>query len=114
MKDTIYDNDDEQKEYLGPNNDPDVTDTVGEELIRWRDKLMPYHRYIMIGGIIILIMLVVFLGFAYGGMRVCSDLDGILDSSFKCHPYYYNDTITIDEDAAKYLLGNITFEEQDV
>ena len=47
---------------------------------------MPYQRYIMIYGMIVLIFLVVFLGYAYGGMKVCSKLDGILDENFTCHP----------------------------
>ncbi len=69
--------------------DQEVEEVV-EGLVRLRDRLMPYQRPIMIGGFIILIILVVFLGFAYGGMKVCSQLDGILDSGFKCHPNYYD------------------------
>lgn len=68
-----------------PNDDPDNTDTLTEELEKFRDKMMPYQKYIMITGIIILIMLVVFLGYAYGGLKVCSSLDGLLDNKFKCH-----------------------------
>lgn len=68
--------------------DPDVSDDVAEELNRFRQKFMPYQRYIMIIGIIILIFLVVFLGYAYGGLKVCADLDGLLDKSFKCHPNF--------------------------
>jgi len=72
------------KEY-NPDNDPEVTDSITSEMIRIREKLLPYQRYIMLYGLIILIFLVVFLGFAYGGLKVCSDLDGLLDSKFKCH-----------------------------
>ena len=50
-----------------------------------RAKFMPYQRYIMIVGLIIMIMLVVFLGFAYGSARVCNQLGGFLDDRFKCH-----------------------------
>lgn len=64
--------------------DTDITEGM-DKTMRF---LMPYHRYIMIGGIIILIMLVVFLGFAYGGLKVCRDLDGLLDDRFQCHPNY--------------------------
>jgi len=79
--------------------DPEVTDNWIEELDRIRDKLMPYQRPIMIVGIIILIFLVVFMGYAYGGLKVCSELDGLLDKSFKCHPNYkpvmiYNERVT--------------------
>lgn len=69
-------------------SDPEVTDNIGEELDKFKRKLMPYHRYIMIIGIIVLILLVVFLGYAYGGLKVCADLDGLLDSKFKCHPNF--------------------------
>lgn len=71
-----------------PEQDPEIADNVSEEIERLRDKLMPYQRYIMIIGIIVLILLVVFLGYAYGGLKVCSELDGLLDKSFKCHPNY--------------------------
>lgn len=77
-------------------NDPDVTDTYGEELIRWRDKLMSYQRYIMIVGFTILIILVVFLGYARGALDVCNDLGGRLEINWmmpKCHPDYYKQNI---------------------
>ena len=72
-------------------NEADVTDTSAEEVVRLIRKLLPYQRPIMIVGMIILIMLVVFLGFSYGGLTVCNDLDGLLDSKFKCHPNYYKE-----------------------
>ena len=75
-----------------PIDDPEITDTAIEEINMRLDKLLPYKRQIMIAGFIILILLVVFLGFALGGLKVCSDLDGLLDDKFKCHPNYYNDT----------------------
>lgn len=69
-------------------------DGSSEELTQWfndiRDRMDPYRRYIMIGGFIILITLVVYLGYALGGLRVCADLDGLLDSEFKCHPDFIN------------------------
>ena len=72
-----------------PNYSPnDDKDDIEDHLNSIRDKFAPYQRQIMIVGTIILIMLVVFLGVAYGGMRVCSDLDGLLDNKFKCHPNY--------------------------
>ena len=78
------------KDDIKPINQ-DVTDNMTEELERFRQKFMPYQRYIMIIGIIILILLVVFLGYAYGGLKVCADLDGLLDKNFKCH---LNSTVT--------------------
>ena len=71
-----------------PEDDPEVQEDIEDKLNYIRDKFDPYQRQIMVVGIIILILLVVFLGVAYGGMRVCSDLDGLLDSKFKCHPNY--------------------------
>ncbi len=77
---------------------------------RLRDKLMPYQKEIMIVGMLILIALVVFLGFAYGGMRVCSDLDGVLDDKFRCHPNYYNETKSFDVAGQIFMIPivNIT------
>ena len=80
---------------IEPSDDPEVTDEIGEEVTRQLDKLLPYKRQIMITGFIILVLLVVFMGFALGGLKVCSDLDGLLDSEFKCHPSYYNTTPNI-------------------
>ena len=72
------------------NNNNTAKEDDFKELNKLRDKFMPWRREIMIVGILILIALVVFLGFAYGGMKVCSELDGILDDKFKCHPNYTN------------------------
>lgn len=55
---------------------------------KFREKYMPYQRYIMIIGILFIIMLVVFLGYAYGSARVCNQLDGFLDDKLKCHLDY--------------------------
>ena len=68
------------------------TDDVAKEAFRIRDKLRPWNKQIMITLSIILIMLVVFMGFAMGGEVVCRDLEGLLDSKFKCHPGFYNQT----------------------
>lgn len=99
-----------------PAKDPEVEpdwEDVKNKLEYIKNKLWPYQKYIMIVGILMLIMIVVFLGYAYGGMKVCSELDGILDDKFKCHPYILNQTQKI------YLYGveplwvipNITIEE---
>ena len=91
-----------------PEDDPEVTDDWTEEAARIRKKFLPYHRYIMIGGFTILIFLVVYLGYAYGGLKVCSDLDGLLDKDFKCHPNYKPDIY----DPLKPILlnPNVTFD----
>lgn len=96
---------------LFKNNIPDdeITDGIGEELEKFRQKFMPYQRYIMIVGIIILIFLVVFLGYAYGGLKVCSDLDGLLDSKFKCHPNYTPQQTNRHGNVAPYF--NLSVEE---
>ena len=61
-----------------------------EPLDRLRDRLMPYQREIMLTGMIILIALVVFLGFARGGLEVCNDVGGYFDWKLKCHPQSFN------------------------
>ena len=78
-----------------------------EVIYRLRDKLMPYQKQVMIVGMLILIALVVFLGFAYGGMRVCSDLDGVLDDKFRCHPNYYNDTKSFDAVGQRFIVPKL-------
>jgi len=66
--------------------DQEADDNLSETLDNFRQRMAPYQRYIMIVGLIILILLVVYLGYAMGGLKVCRDLDGLLDSKFKCHP----------------------------
>ena len=78
-----------------------------EVFYRLRDKLMPYQKQVMIVGMLILIALVVFLGFAYGGMRVCSDLDGVLDDKFRCHPNYYNETKNFDAAGQIFMVPRL-------
>lgn len=84
-----------------PAEDPEVTDNIGKEFDRTMGKMMPYKRLIMIVLSIVLIMLVVFLGFAYGGLKVCNQVGGFLAEGFTCHlnytsnipnptPYYNN------------------------
>ena len=63
-------------------------ENIEEEMNNIFEKLIPWHKQIMMGGMVVLITLVVFLGYAYGGLKVCSELDGVLDSGFKCHPNY--------------------------
>ena len=65
-------------------------------LNRLRDRLMPYQREIMLGGMILLITLVVFLGFARGGLEVCNSVGGHFDWKLKCRPLLFNWTEGID------------------
>ena len=74
-------NDEKKIEEL---EDEDITEGL-KELNRFRDKFMPYQRYIMIVGIIIMIILVVFLGYAYGSARVCNQVGGLLNNKLVCH-----------------------------
>ena len=74
-----------------PANDPEVEDSFPKWMNNLRDKLDPYQRPVMIIGFIILVMLVVFLGYARGALDVCNDLGGRLEASLnfykiKCHP----------------------------
>ncbi len=86
----------DNKEQPKPAEVDDI-DKVMDSWKKWRDELPENRtRYIMIVGFSILFILVVLLGVAYGGMKVCSDLDGVLDNKFKCHPdYYANQTIIV-------------------
>lgn len=65
-------------------------------LIRLRDKFMPYQREIMLTGMFILIALVVFLGFARGGLEVCNSVGGHFNWKLECHPQLFNWTEGID------------------
>lgn len=60
-----------------------------EASIAWLERFKDrWHREITIILFIVLIILVMFMAYAVGGLKVCSDLDGVLDSGFKCHPNY--------------------------
>ncbi len=67
-----------------------------QQLYRLREKFMPYQREIMLTGMIILIALVVFLGFARGGLEVCNDVGGYFNWKLECHPQLFNWTKGID------------------
>ena len=60
------------------------------QLYRLREKFMPYQREIMLTGMIILIALVVFLGFARGGLEVCNSVGGYFNWKLECHPQLFN------------------------
>ena len=87
--------------------DTDIEDGL-EGLNRLRAKLEPYNRYIMIAGFIILIMLVVYLGYARGALDVCNDLGGRLEVKkmfgIDCRPGSYN------QDNEKFFDVNIITE----
>jgi len=93
-------------------DDDDFEKNFGKYITKWRDDL-PYNRkrYIMIIGFTILVMLVVYLGYAYGGLKVCSQLDGILDSNFTCHPYY-NPTSELDAVGMPFVIPNISIQSK--
>ncbi len=74
-----------------PKVEPDWED-IEDKLGFIRDKFDPYQRYIMIVGLTILILLVVYLGYARGALDVCNDLGGRLEVDMmkvKCHPSQY-------------------------
>ena len=76
-----------------------------------KEKLMPWQREIMIVGMIILIALVVFLGFARGGLEVCNDVGGYFDWKLKCHPQLFNWTsgtsTCYDDVGQRFIIPNI-------
>ena len=81
-------------EKIDNDEDVDITDTIPEELNRWRQK---YQREIMIPLFIILIMLVVFLGYAVGAAKVCDQMGGTLDGKLKCRlDYKLNNTLNLE------------------
>ena len=82
-----------------PAKDPEVEpdwEDIKDKLGFIRDKLDPYQRYIMIVGFTILIILVVYLGYARGALDICNDLGGRLEVDMmkvKCHPSQYTPQI---------------------
>ena len=95
-----------------PEVEPDVP-LVSHTLNKIRGRFMPYQRYIMIVGFIILVMLVVFLGYARGALDVCNDLDGRLEVGWKikCHPSHYNQTPTVNIIPLVYIPSNNSVED---
>ena len=81
-----------------------------EQLNRFRDKFISHQRVIMIVGFTILVILVVFLGYARGALDVCNDLGGRLAVGWeiKCHPSLYNiPTETFDSAMEVFDLGEL-------
>ena len=54
--------------------------------------MIPYARPIIYCCVILLVFILLFIGFAAGGYKVCSQGAGFLDNKFHCHPGYYNRT----------------------
>ncbi len=76
------------EKMTGPGQKSTKDDLIYTKLDTIRDKLAPYQRIIMIGGFVILIFLVVYLGYARGSLDVCNDLGGRLEVGWtiNCRP----------------------------
>lgn len=100
-----------------PAKDPKVEsdwEDVVDKLDFIRDKFMPYQRYIMIAGLTILIILVVYLGYARGALDVCNDLGGRLEIDMmkvKCHPSQYTQQTPLNDGTS--MVHNLTIENVD-
>ncbi len=83
-----------------PSKDPEVEEDMPlilSALNKFRDRMRPYQRWIMITGFIILVMLVVYMGYARGALDVCNDLGGRLEIDIVhivCHPGQYNPSVS--------------------
>lgn len=68
-------------------------------------------KVVIITLIFLLILCVVFLGFAFGSARVCKQVDGVLDGSYVCHPNYKPEFNPADVNGlyvdTKYIVGDI-------
>lgn len=87
MEETI-DTKEQQQDQLDQKEAGQLSPEAEEKFNRFfQDKLMPYQRQVMIYGMILLIFLVVFLGYARGGLDVCNALGGRLEVSpgLTCH-----------------------------
>lgn len=93
-------------------DDDEEIDRSWKELQKFRDNLpYNYKRYTMIIGFTILVMIVVWLGYAYGGLKVCSQLDGVLDSDFICHPNYAPPINNVNNVGMPFTIPNIIVDE---
>ena len=82
----------EQNNHNSPKDKDTGPDSI-EWLTKWRDNLPSNRtRYIMIVGFSLLILLVVYLGYARGGLDICNSLGGRFEAGIeiKCHPGYSN------------------------
>lgn len=58
------------------------------DLTNLRNKLNPYRNIILAVCYIMLILIVGFVGFAFGAQHICNQVTGFLDDQFSCHLDY--------------------------
>ena len=78
-----------------------------EEIIETSKASPEQIRIVIITCMFLLAMIVIFMGFAYGSARVCNQVDGFLDSKFKCH-LDYNKPKQIVPETPSFLIPNFT------
>jgi len=99
------------------NSNEDQTEEDMDKFTQWmvdfRDNL-PYNktRYIMIIGFIILVLLVVYVGYAYGGLKMCTQVGGILDSDYICQLEFTSQSSNKDNVGMPFIVPNITIGER--
>ena len=111
----------EQKQGEGVQTEPETVkeDQIDEDMdkfsqwmVNFRDNL-PYNktRYLMIVGFTMLVLLVVYLGYAYGGLKMCTQVGGILDSDYICQLKSTSQSLK-DSVGQPFILPNITIGER--
>ncbi|KKM60432.1 hypothetical protein LCGC14_1541860 [marine sediment metagenome] len=99
-----------------PAEDPEVEpdwEDLKDKLDFVRKKFDPYQRYIMIVGFTILIILVVYLGYARGALDVCNDLGGRLEvgREIVCHPSQYTPQAPLND--STFIVPRLSIENVD-
>ena len=86
-----------------------------DSLAKWRDELPSNKiRYTMIVGFTILILLVVYLGYAYGIAKVCGQVGGTIVKGLTCLPDLNQTTQsvqTFDSVGMPFRIPNITIQD---
>lgn len=84
-----------------------------EDIEKLRDKLAPYQRPVLYACTIFLIVLIGFIGFAFGANMVCVQVEGFLDDSFSCHlDVYPNGTNKVQQSQQQMIAPQIIWPSQ--
>jgi len=100
----------DEKEPIDRSKEDEDEDMAGftDAMLKFREEL-PYNkrRYIMIIGFSILVLLVVYLGYAYGGLKMCTQVGGILDNTYTCQLGFASPSNNFDKVGQRFIVPNV-------
>lgn len=89
-------------------SDEKQIEELKEDMDLIRNFLAPYQKPLLYIVVIVFLLLLGFIGFAFGANNVCVQVDGFLDKFFQCHLDHYPNGTT------KNITNVITIEGEPI